>query len=402
MYNVIVVDDEFKAAKLIETYINRFIEGFRVINIFEDGTDAVEYLNYHDDVDVIITDIKMRRMSGVDLAKYVHYTMPNIKVILVSAYAEFEYAKDAIKYGVFGYLLKVVDIKELTDMMKNLEKVLNQAHELSSEDIDLVRECFFIDLLSKKYADEKQMNEHLEKCVFPNYTGSMSCRILEISFEPADDFFKRRANVGKDKTALSLIGIIKCADHNISAVMISGDKNKYYIGIVGDKDSSSIEMLENAVRSIFSMEVKITVAAHGNFESIRKNPPDIYISENTDMWLSKSKSRNADMIEEAKKYIKEHLAMDISRDDVANYVHLNPGYFGKLFKSFVGITFSDYLSEQRLKCAQELLKQGMRTNEVCEKIGYRDEKHFRLMFFKYKGMTPAAYRKSVGSSKRGE
>ena len=143
MYNVIIVDDEFKAAKLLETYINRFVEGFRVIKIFEDGADVVEYLNYHDDIDVIITDIKMRKMSGVELAKYIHYTMTDIKVILVSAYTEFEYAQDAIKYGVFGYLLKVVDIKELTEMMKNLENVLNREREPSAEDIDLVRECFF-------------------------------------------------------------------------------------------------------------------------------------------------------------------------------------------------------------------------------------------------------------------
>ena len=124
MYQVIVVDDELVIRNGITNYINSEIDDFKVEYSFGDGSQVIDYLKTHD-VDLIISDIKMTHTSGIDLAKYISENKPYIKVILLSGYREFEYARSAIQYGVKNYILKPTNFIEFKEVMVQIKNELD-------------------------------------------------------------------------------------------------------------------------------------------------------------------------------------------------------------------------------------------------------------------------------------
>jgi len=122
MLNVMIVDDEER----IRTGLKKIIEkakGNQVkINCFEDGHKAINYLIDHQDIDVLITDIRMPILNGLELIKKINNKYPNLVKIIISGYEDFEYARQAIKFGVTDYLLKPIDKKELITILSTINK----------------------------------------------------------------------------------------------------------------------------------------------------------------------------------------------------------------------------------------------------------------------------------------
>ncbi len=100
------------------------------------------------------------------------------------------------------------------------------------------------------------------------------------------------------------------------------------------------------------------------------------------------------IIKAAKTYIDEHYGKHLTLEEVAAQIYLSPSYFSSLFKKETGFLFSDYLTKIRMEEAKKLMDQlEDNTAQVAEKVGYKDVKHFREMFRKTYGMTPAEYRR---------
>jgi two-component system response regulator YesN len=99
-------------------------------------------------------------------------------------------------------------------------------------------------------------------------------------------------------------------------------------------------------------------------------------------------------ITRAIEYINRQYAGKICLEDVASEVMLNPVYFSSLFKKEVGKSFIEYLTECRIRTAQDMVAQGeLRIKDICYKVGYTDQRYFSKIFKKYTGLTPSAYRK---------
>ncbi len=119
MYKVIIVDDEPASIAYIKNIIERKCSDFEVIDTAINGEDALAKIEKYSP-DVIISDIKMPILDGVGLAKKVHEIYPEISFIIVSGYQDFEYAKNAIKFGVCDYLLKPLKPSELLSTLNVL------------------------------------------------------------------------------------------------------------------------------------------------------------------------------------------------------------------------------------------------------------------------------------------
>jgi len=106
-----------------------------------------------------------------------------------------------------------------------------------------------------------------------------------------------------------------------------------------------------------------------------------------------------DPIEKSIQYIKQNLNKNISRTDVAGYVHLNEEYFSRLFKQETGATFKDYILMEKMKAAQKLLeKSRLSVSIIASKVGYDNFSHFSKMFKKVTNQTPQEYRKEKQKS----
>ncbi|MBO9131054.1 helix-turn-helix domain-containing protein [Bacillus sp. 165] len=98
----------------------------------------------------------------------------------------------------------------------------------------------------------------------------------------------------------------------------------------------------------------------------------------------------------AREYIAHHFIEDISLEQVANYLKLNPFYFSKLFKKQTGETFSDYLTNMRINKAKQLMeKSELSLKEICYQVGYNDPNYFSRVFKKCTNESPKEYRKTL-------
>lgn len=119
MYRTLVVDDEPKHRKSLINIIKQFRPDYN-INGAKNGQEALEVI-LSNDIDILITDVKMPIMDGLELTKRVMALKKDIKVIILSAYAHFEYAQKAIALGAFDYLLKPIDSEGIAVMLGKVE-----------------------------------------------------------------------------------------------------------------------------------------------------------------------------------------------------------------------------------------------------------------------------------------
>ncbi|TDQ42941.1 response regulator transcription factor [Aureibacillus halotolerans] len=117
----LIVDDEPIICEGLSSTIPWEQWGIEIVGIAYDGVDAVETLASLD-VDFILSDVRMPEMDGLDLAEHVQKHYSHIKMIMMSGYEEFDYAKRALKYGAKDYLLKPVDIDELGTLLQKMQE----------------------------------------------------------------------------------------------------------------------------------------------------------------------------------------------------------------------------------------------------------------------------------------
>ena len=125
MYRVIVVEDEVLVREAICENINWNGLGYELAGNCENGKSAIEFLE-ETEVDVVLTDICMPYMDGMQLSEYIHQNTPDVRVIIFSGFDEFEYAKKAIQYHVEDYLLKPVTAFELSEVLTKLKEKMDE------------------------------------------------------------------------------------------------------------------------------------------------------------------------------------------------------------------------------------------------------------------------------------
>ena len=115
LYKILLADDEEEVRKGIIRQIEWERLGFQVAGDAENGEDALEKIEQLKP-DVLMTDIRMPYMDGLTLAGRIRQKYPSTKVLIFSGYDDFEYAQQAIKLGVTEYILKPVNVEELTEI----------------------------------------------------------------------------------------------------------------------------------------------------------------------------------------------------------------------------------------------------------------------------------------------
>ncbi|RIX53178.1 response regulator [Paenibacillus nanensis] len=110
-------------------------------------------------------------------------------------------------------------------------------------------------------------------------------------------------------------------------------------------------------------------------------------------------NRYSPPVQEAIKYLDDHLEEPLSMKEVADFLHMNASYFSVLFKEQTGLTFTEYVTRRRIQRAKELLS-GTRLSvaEIAERVGYQTDKYFVKVFRSLEGTSPGQYRKSVSAS----
>lgn len=125
MYNLLVVDDEVWMGEGLSKIIGKLEVPFSVTDTAQDGRQALSKLASQE-IDLVITDIRMPGMDGLEMMKQMreqHFTQP---VIIISAYNDFEYARSALRLGAIDYLVKPIKNEEISFVLNNLQELLKR------------------------------------------------------------------------------------------------------------------------------------------------------------------------------------------------------------------------------------------------------------------------------------
>ena len=128
MYSVLLVDDEILIREAISQNTKWEELGYELVGTCKDGREAIELLKERP-VDLVLTDIYMPYVDGIELARYVYENCRDTRVVIISGYDEFEYAKKALKYQVVEYILKPVTAMELSEILERVKETLDAASQ---------------------------------------------------------------------------------------------------------------------------------------------------------------------------------------------------------------------------------------------------------------------------------
>lgn len=223
MKRILIVDDEKFIRLGIEALVRNSFDSV-VIELAKNGQEAYEKLEA-DFYDVLITDINMPVMTGIELIRSIVQSKKDIKVIVLSGFNEFEYARQCLKYGVENYLLKPIDNKELIETLKEIFHWIDNRH--TREKIDLIKELKYMienKERSSEDIDKLLQNLHLNYNSYYMYylKGSLGIKAFELEEDGTGE--KGFMYISHNETEGYLISksIIELSPNNFELIIDSG------------------------------------------------------------------------------------------------------------------------------------------------------------------------------------
>lgn len=206
LYNVIIIDDEPFVLDVMTDSFSWDKYGFKVVATFSDSVDALEYVK-NNGVDVILSDIRMPEIDGLKLTRCVKSINPNITVILISAYTDFEYAREAIKLGVFEYITKPIDFNVLEQLCDKLSRSLHVKHSRKKPSFNIDAQKTIKKLLNSSELNDISDAENKLKEIIPDLSSGYIF-IFTIVLTNIDSLFNNIYNSTLDELYNSINAIV--------------------------------------------------------------------------------------------------------------------------------------------------------------------------------------------------
>ena len=414
---VFIVDDEVVIREGIRESFPWDDTPYTLVGEAPDGEMALPMIR-DTNPDIVITDIKMPFMDGIDLCKVLRTQMPWIGIIILSGYDEFEYARQCLQLGVREYLLKPIDVG---DLRKALDKVGAQLEEEKKQrehaeslrarmsgtmnprtDARFLKEKLIGSLFSDEAMEEDAENALKQLHAMGSPVTASFYVVIDAAFSPVE----------KGQEAAAAL-----AEAGGGILHVSGSRTGTRILVLGDSSSDTEERAYAFASSL------ATELVRAGCEALRIGIGDI-VEKPADILISFKKARHirhileerpeADplilgaremgdsaggvgtpgVINDAKVYMSQHFSNpNLMLQDVAKAVNMSNSRFSTVFSQHCGQTFTEYLIFLRLGRAKELLRTtDMKSSQIAHESGYNDAHYFSYIFKKNTGMTPSEYR----------
>ena len=390
MYKTLFVDDE----RLIREGISNLIDWERItgqeLTLAENAKVALKYLE-HEKYEIVISDIYMQDRNGIELAKCIKEKWPDVVVILLSAYEDFDYARKAIEAGVFKYLLKPVIPEELEDAVneaisqvkinEETKKRIDHSQEVLEDYRRELKKSLWKDILSGNMRNEDEILERFEKMNMPKNISP----IYVVVYETDDETMLYQNQVAIDRVVSSCfegyIDTVFMDDYIV--ILLKKENAKSVLYAFGDlvKEMFHFEVYmgeEKVVKDLSTLHVSVEAAKY----NIQKNRA-IKKDEPTQIVLA--------AVEMIRKEIEN---VDFNINTIANALYLTPAYFSRVFKRKMGMTCKDFIKNYRIDLAKELLQNtDLSIQQISEKTGYATVYYFSQQFKQVTGESPGNFRK---------
>lgn len=359
MLKVMIVDDEKIAREGLKDLVDWASLDMEIAAVAVNGREALDYLQEHP-VDILLTDIKMPQMDGLELLHELSHQESMPTCIVFSGFHEFQYAQKAIQYGVVSYLLKPIRMDELME-------ALRKAAQRHVQEIPHVTD-----------ADEVERFHHQARPEAGRITDEMGKAIC--------------AGDEEDVRALleALYALFEEGAYSVEVRRRYCFKCIYELTRAVERFSGETLFLESTERIMGLM------AAAQNPQELHRTLVQC-VDDLCEQIHTVRRNGRRRIISDALFIIQEQYAQPtMSMGWLAQKLDLSPNYLSSLFSKEMGQTFSEYLEAYRLERAKQLLKNTqMKVYEIASAVGYTDPKYFTKVFKQQEGKTPQEYRHEV-------
>lgn len=396
-YKVLVADDEY----IIRRGIISFLRQYSDFELAAEAEDGVMALDLAKDIspDVYFVDINMPFLNGLQFIKSLKEINPRAVVVIITGYDRFEYAREALKLGVFEYLLKPLMEGPFDEMMQRVrerlqreaseDKYLDWAKGMLAQNRTYLASNFLQRALEGHYTREEIMerSQYLNLLLPEPFTIT----VVSLEYQKMEDvkstwnedlLFFVAENIANEMFQ-GLVSPNSCQDRHGNLVVLS---KTVAPEIAEEQSETYCKMLESRlpVRSV-------VIQGYGDDYGALAETYETAVSRLKELETGSS------VIKEVKFYIEDNYSReDFSFQDAADHVNLSVPHLSRMFRKEMGVTFIDYLTSVRIRKAIELLHNGeLKIYEIAEFTGYANQHYFSNVFKKNLGVSPAEYRRLI-------
>lgn len=259
MYKVLLVDDEVLTREAISQNIPWESMGFTLIGTAGNGQEALKMVE-RDPPDLVLTDICMPVMDGIALSGELHDHYPETSVVIISGYDDFEYAKQALRFGVSNYLLKPITSRELTDELVKIKEKITGALAKREEfikvqqhlrkNVPTLRSHFLSRLTEGTYM--KNDIEAQVRDLEISLKGNVQAMVMFES-ETSADFLSRYPQEGEDLVHFAVANIAgEVAENHEQILFFQNDQNQSYLIFAEDNEESLDQLIQKNCRKVMT------------------------------------------------------------------------------------------------------------------------------------------------------
>ena len=407
---VFLVDDEIVVREGIRESFPWEETPYVLVGEAPDGEMALPMIR-DTNPDIVITDIRMPFMDGIELCRIMRAQMPWIGVVVLSGYDEFEYARQCIQLGVREYLLKPINSEALKGALDKVSSQLEAERNTFEHAASLrarmesggklVKEKLVGSLFNNEAAEEdapevlRQLSAMGGAVPAPFYT------VIDAAFTPISEgqAVASELSEGTGGTVLPSPGRVG------TRFLISGETAEdveeraysFATTLVRELEHTGATEIRAGIGEIVGKPEEIfrsfKTARHIRHLLVERTDETSIILGVREMGEPADEKTPA-VISEAKLYMSLHFTNpNLMLQDVAKAVSMSGSRFSTVFSQQTGQTFTEYLMYLRLSKAKELLRTtNERSSQIAREVGYNDSHYFSYIFKKNTGMTPSDYR----------
>ena len=398
MYKVLIVDDEATICRGLRIVIDWNRYGFEVSDYALNGLDALEKAA-RGKFDVIITDVRMPKVDGLELIRRLKEIDYPAKIIILSGYKDFEYAQAAVEFGVKKYILKPVNpeilVKAIEEVRFEIEEGRKQETAIK-ESISIIREKLISNLL-KNETDERAIRKRANEVginIDDRLFQVCLAEVYNVETDKKAAFNPVLRKIIEDAVYSSSLGYVIELENEKLCVLVCTDRN----GAVPVR--SVLAGICERIREYAGYNIHFAagneVTEYNRINESFRNASGVlecklFGPECCILFFDEINTNRT--IEAVIKYTREHCHERLSLRSISREFFISPVYLGRLFKSYTGMGYADFVINCKMELAAKLLDNTeLMVYEVADKVGYTDYNHFCRVFKSKKGVTPSEFR----------
>lgn len=418
LYTVVVADDEDELREAMCTMIPWEELGYRLVGSASNGLDALQTVEERQP-DLLLTDIRMPFISGIELARQVREVRPATNIAFLSGYDDFEYAQQAIQYNIISYMLKPLTVKGLGDELRVIRQKIDTQFAMFRQaspqnNGQNLQTSQLMSLVLDAYAGlDGRVDIRALQCGLLGDGNDKPCYIVMVSTllnedgsidtpasfaasvdRLANKYLRSASFLASGKVVSVLLG--EPLDFEEHLYILADEIPQMADRVLGRRCRIGVSRMASTLNALND-------AYREAMEALCQGDKDQsgaqFVGD-----LEPAVKGGELLCRRALETLSQHyMDAGLSLVSLSEMLNVSPNHLSACIKKYAGETFINTLIRKRMEAARELLAtSNLKIREIAERCGYTDQHYFSYCFKRFCGQSPNSMRRRLGGERAGE